>query len=160
MSKEIGKKSVNNIQNIGLENKTVNHNRKIVFIVLISLLFFFIFDACLAQENITITNIWYKKMPNFTRVTIKANHPIQEFESMYVDGPERIVIDVYDADYNITELVKNTLFLNMGSVKQVRCGQVEANKVRLVIDLFQQADYDMALDSTRHLLQINIYDYK
>ena len=160
MSKEIGKKSVNNIQNIGLENNAVNYNRKIVFIVLISLLFFFIFDACLAQENITITNIWYKKMPNFTRVTIKANRPIEEYEAMYVDAPERIVIDIYDADYNITELVKNTLFLNMGSVKQVRCGQIEPDKARFVIDLFQQADYDMALDSTRHLLQINIYDYK
>jgi type II secretory pathway component GspD/PulD (secretin) len=160
MSKEIGKKSVNNIQNIGLENNAVNYNRKIVFIVLISLLFFFLFDACLAQENITITNIWYKKMPNFTRVTIKANRPIEEYEAMYVDAPERIVIDVYDADYNITELVKNTLFLNMGSVKQVRCGQIEPDKARFVIDLFQQADYDMALDSTRHLLQINIYDYK
>jgi type II secretory pathway component GspD/PulD (secretin) len=160
MSKEIGKKSVNNIQNIGLENNAVNYNRKIVFIVLISLLFFFLFDACLAQENITITNIWYKKMPNFTRVTIKANRPIEEYEAMYVDAPERIVIDIYDADYNITELVKNTLFLNMGSVKQVRCGQIEPDKARFVIDLFQQADYDMALDSTRHLLQINIYDYK
>ncbi len=132
-----------------------------VLIVLISLLlFFFLFEVCLAQGNITITNIWYKKMPNFTRVTIKANHPIQEYESMYVGDPDRIVIDIHNADYNITELVKNTLFLNMGSVKQVRCGQIEADKVRFVIDLFQQVDYDMALDSTRKLLQINIYDYK
>ncbi|HBY57775.1 MAG TPA: hypothetical protein DEG96_07975 [Candidatus Atribacteria bacterium] len=132
-----------------------------VLIVLISLLlFFFLFEVCLAQGNITITNIWYKKMPNFTRVTIKANHPIQEYESMYVGDPDRIVIDIHNADYNITELVKNTLFLNMGSVKQVRCGQIEADKVRFVIDLFQQVDYDMALDASRKLLQINVYDYK
>jgi type II secretory pathway component GspD/PulD (secretin) len=132
-----------------------------VLIVLISLLlFFFIFEVCLAQGNVTITNIWYKKMPNFTRVTIKANRPIQEYESMYVGDPDRIVIDIHNADYNINELVKNTLFLNMGSVKQVRCGQIEADKVRFVIDLFQQVDYDMALDASRKLLQINVYDYK
>ncbi len=144
-----------------LENNIVGFNRKKVFIVLISLLlFFFLFDVGLAQRNITITNIWYKKMPNFTRVTIKANQPMQEFESMYVEDPDRVVIDIHNADYNITELVKNTLFLNMGSVKQVRCGQIESDQVRFVIDLFQQVDYDMALDSTRKLLQINIYDYK
>lgn len=144
-----------------LENSTADFSRKKVFIVLISLLlFFFLFDVCLAQVNITITNIWYKKMPNFTRVTIKANQPIQEFESMYVGDPDRVVIDINNADYNITGLVKNTLFLNMGSVKQVRCGQIESDKVRFVIDLFQQVDYDLALDSTKQLLQINVYDYK
>ena len=99
-------------------------------------------------------------MPNFTRITIKANNPIEEYDSMYVSDPDRIVIDVYDADYNITELVRNTLFLNMGSVKQVRCGQIEEGKSRFVVDLFQQVDYDLALDSTKRLLQINIYDYK
>ncbi len=164
MNKEMRKRLTGNnlykTNSYGLKNDSVNFNRKIVFIVLISLLFFFLFETCLAQENITITNIWYKKMPNFTRVTIKANRPIQEFESMYVGDPDRIVIDIYDADYNITELIKNTLFLNMGSVKQVRCGQIEADKSRFVIDLFQQADYDLALDSTKHLLQINVYDYK
>ena len=137
-------------------------NNPKVFIGLISflLLFFVLFDACLAQENITITNIWYKKMPNFTRVTIKANKPIEEYESMYAGDPDRIVIDIHNADYNIIELVKNTLFLNMGTVKQVRCGQIEADKTRFVIDLFQQVDYDMALDTSRQLLQVNVYDYK
>jgi type II secretory pathway component GspD/PulD (secretin) len=135
-------------------------NGKVQIVLISLLLFFFLFEVCLAQGNITITNIWYKKMPNFTRVTIKANHPIQEYESMYVGDPDRIVIDINNADYNITELVKNTLFLNMGSVKQVRCGQIEADKVRFVIDLFQQVDYDMALDASRKLLQINVYDYK
>ena len=164
MIEQMKKRTVDNVHNVPkfqyLKRRAAVFNKKMVFIVLISLLFFFLCETCLAQQNITITNIWYKKMPNFTRVTIKADRPIEEYEAMYVDDPERIVIDVYDADYNITELVKNTLFLNMGSVKQVRCGQIEPDKARFVIDLFQQADYDMALDSTRHLLQINIYDYK
>ncbi len=130
-----------------------------VLILLIFLLFFSLFDVCFSQGNITITNIWYKKVPNFTRVTIKANNPIENFESMYTSDPERIVIDIHHADYNIRELVKNILFLNMGSVKQVRCGQIEEDKVRFVIDLFKEVDYDLALDTTKQLLQINIYDY-
>ena len=144
-----------------LENDKDGFRRRKFIIVLISLfLFFFLFDVGVAQRNITITNIWYKKMSNFTRVTIKANQPIQEFESMYAEDPDRIILDIHNADYNITKLVKNTLFLNMGSVKQVRCGQIESDKVRFVIDLFQQVDHDMTLDSTRQLLQINVYDYK
>ena len=107
MNKEIRKKFVSNSQgktNFYYQRKSaVKFNRNIVFIVLISLLFFFLFETCLAQENITITNIWYKKMPNFTRVTIKANSPIEDYEAMYVDDPERIVIDVYDADYTVVD---------------------------------------------------------
>ena len=141
--------------------KTFNGLLKIqVLIFLILLIFFSVADICFAQNNITITNIWYRKVPNFTRVTIKADAPIQHYESTYIGDPERIVIDVSQADYNIKELVKNTLFLNMGSVKQVRCGQIEEDKVRFVIDLFQKVDYDMALDTTGQLLQINVYDYK
>ncbi len=161
MKKRLVTNERNRVEVFCLENNILDSGRKKVFLVLISLLlFFFLFDICLAQGNIIITNIWYRKMPNFTRVTIKANQPIQGYESMYVGDPDRIVIDIHNADYNITGLVKNTLFLNMGSVKQVRCGQIEQDKVRFVIDLFQQVDYDMALDSTRQLLQINVYDYK
>lgn len=140
--------------------RMVGFNRKIVIFVLISLLLFFLSEAVFAQGNINITNIWYKKMPDFTRITIKANQPIEEYEAVFVEDPDRIVIDIQNADYYITELVKNTLFLNMGTVKQVRCGQIEEDKARFVIDLFQRVDYDMALDNTRHLLQINVYDYK
>jgi type II secretory pathway component GspD/PulD (secretin) len=131
-----------------------------VLIFIISFLFFALLDVCLARDNITITNIWYKKVPNFTRVTIKANSPIQDYDSVYAEDPERIVIDIHQADYNIRELVKNTLFLNMGAVKQVRCGQIEEDKVRFVIDLFQEVDYVIALDTTGQLLQINVYDYQ
>lgn len=145
----------------GLTN-TLNGFIKIqVLIFLIFLLIFCLADTCSAQtqNNITVTNIWYRKVPNFTRVTIKADKPISNYETMYISDPERIVIDINQADYDIDELVKNTLFLNMGSVKQVRCGQLDVDKVRFVIDLFQKVDYDMALDSTGQLLQINVYDY-
>lgn len=145
----------------GLTN-TLNGFIKIqVLIFLIFLLIFCLADTCLAQtqNNITVTNIWYRKVPNFTRVTIKADKPISNYETMYISDPERIVIDINQADYDIDELVKNTLFLNMGSVKQVRCGQLDVDKVRFVIDLFQKVEYDMALDSTGQLLQINVYDY-
>ena len=154
------KQSRDEVDYINNSNNLFGFSKKKVFIILISLFLIpFLFDICLAQENITISNIWYKKMPNFTRVTIKANQPIEEFEAMYVGDPDRVVIDINHSDYNISELVKNVLFLNMGSVKQVRCGQIEPDKTRFVIDLFQEVDYDLALDSTKHLLQINIYDY-
>ena len=45
-----------------------------VLILLILFISLNIANTCLAQNNITITNIWYKKVPNFTRVTIKADN--------------------------------------------------------------------------------------
>lgn len=157
---EIIKNSKFGIKKYKLSGTTNGLLKMQVLILLISLLFLVLFDVCFALgNNITITNIWYRKVPNFTRVTIKANAPIQNYDATYIGDPERIVIDIHQADYDIKELVKNILFLNMGSVKQVRCGQFEEDKVRFVIDLFQRVDYDMALDTTGQLLQINVYDY-
>jgi len=59
-------------------------------------------------------------------------------------------------------LVKNILFLNMGSVKQVRCGQFESEPIpitRFVVDLFQKTDYEVKMSSDKRLLYIDVYDY-
>jgi type II secretory pathway component GspD/PulD (secretin) len=115
-----------------------------------------------SSQNIWFTNIWYKKLPNYTHLTIKASGAISEYEVSYLEAPERIVIDVKNANYSIDELVKNILFLNMGSVKQVRCGQFESEPIpitRFVIDLFQKSDYEVKLSSDSRLLYIDVYDY-
>jgi type II secretory pathway component GspD/PulD (secretin) len=115
-----------------------------------------------SSQNIWFTNIWYKKLPNYTHLTIKASGVISEYEVSYLEAPERIVIDVKNANYSIDELVKNILFLNMGSVKQVRCGQFESEPIpitRFVVDLFQKSDYEVKLSSDSRLLYIDVYDY-
>ena len=116
--------------------------------------------AVSAQESFQtpITNIWYKKVPDYTRIAIKSAYPITDFESMYLDDPARIVVDIHQADFQITELVKNTLKLYMGSVKRVRCGQFEEDSVRFVVDLFQKTNYDISLDPTGKLLILKVYD--
>ena len=132
----------------------------LLFILILFLMTSFIVNA--SSQNIYMTNIWYKKLPNYTHLTIKANGAISEYEVSYLEAPERIVIDVKNANYSIDELVKNILFLNMGSVKQVRCGQFESEPVpitRFVIDLFQAADYEVKLSSDSRLLYIDVYDY-
>jgi hypothetical protein len=109
-----------------------------------------------------IINIWYEKVPNYTHLTIKSSRAISDYNVFYLGNPERIVIDIHDAIYNIKELTRNILFLNMGSVKQVRCGQFESKPLpitRFVIDLFQKANYEVKLSSDKKLLYINIYDY-
>ncbi|MBU4350453.1 AMIN domain-containing protein, partial [bacterium] len=113
------------------------------FILTLFLLTSFLANA--SAQNISITNIWYKKLPNYTHLTIKASGAILEYEVSYLEEPERIIIDVKNALYNIDELSKNILFLNMGSVKQVRCGQFESEPIpitRFVIDLFQKTNYE------------------
>lgn len=130
------------------------------FILTLFLLTSFLANA--SSQNINITNIWYKKLPDHTHLTIKASEAILEYEVFYLDYPERIVIDVKNAFYSIDGLSKNILFLNMGSVKQVRCGQFESEPIpitRFVIDLFQKTNYEVKLSSDKRLLYIYIYDY-
>ena len=109
-----------------------------------------------------IINIWYEKVPNYTHLTIKSSRVISDYNIFYLENPERIVIDIHDATYNIKELTRNILFLNMGSVKQVRCGQFESEPLpitRFVIDLFQKANYEVKLSSDKKLLYVDVYDY-
>ena len=120
------------------------------------------FLASANSQNISMTNIWYKKLPNHTHLTIKASGEILEYEVSYLEEPERIVIDVKNAIYSIEELVKNILFLNMGSVKQIRCGQFENEPIpitRFIVNLFQEADYEVKLSSDKRLMYIDVYDY-
>jgi len=130
------------------------------FILILFLIISFVVNA--NSQCISFTNIWYKKMPNFTHLTIKASEDISEYEVSYMDNPERIIIDVKNAIYTIEELSKNILFLNMGEVKQVRCGQLEIEPVpivRFVVDLFQKADYEVTLSAENRLIYIDVYDY-
>lgn len=132
----------------------------LLFITILFLITSFVVNS--SSQNIWFTNIWYKKLPNYTHLTIKASGAISEYEVSYLEAPERIVIDVKNANYSIDGLVKNILFLNMGSVKQVRCGQFESEPIpitRFVVDLFQKSDYEVTLSSDSRLLYIDVYDY-
>ena len=132
----------------------------LLFIMILFLITSFVVNA--SSQNIWFTNIWYKKLPNYTHLTIKASGAISEYEVSYLEAPERIVIDVKNANYSIDELVRNILFLNMGSVKQVRCGQFENEPIsitRFVVDLFQKSDYEVKLSPDSRLLYIDVYDY-
>ena len=138
-------------------------NRKItllLFITVLLLITSFVVNA--SAQNIWFTNIWYKKLPNYTHLTIKASGEILDYEVSYLEAPERIIVDIKNASYSIDELSKNILFLNMGSVKQVRCGQFESEPVpitRFIVDLFQKSDYEVTLSSDSRLIYIDVYDY-
>ena len=109
-----------------------------------------------------ITNIWYEKVPNYIHLTIKSSGAISDYNVFYLENPERIVIDIHNTIYSIKELIRNILLLNMGSVKQVRCGQFESEPIpitRFVIDLFQKANYEVKLSNDKRLLYVNVYDY-
>jgi type II secretory pathway component GspD/PulD (secretin) len=131
------------------------------FILILFLITSFLTSGASAQD-IYMTNIWYKKLPNYTHLTVKATGEISEYEVSYLEEPDRIVIDVKNAIYSIDDLSKNILFLNMGSAKQVRCGQLENIPIpitRFIVDLFQQVDYEVKLSADKRLLYIDVYDY-
>ena len=134
----------------------------LLFIILILFLITSFLASGASAQDIYMTNIWYKKLPNYTHLTVKATGEISEYEVSYLEDPDRIVIDVKNAIYSIDDLSKNILFLNMGSAKQVRCGQLENIPIpisRFVVDLFQRADYEVKLSADKRLLYIDVYDY-
>lgn len=144
--------------------KQGKQSRKIslLFIILILFLITSFLTSGASAQDIYMTNIWYKKLPNYTHLTVKASGEISEYEVSYLEEPDRIVIDVKNAIYSIDDLSKNILFLNMGSTKQVRCGQLENIPIpitRFVVDLFQKADYEVKLSADKRLLYIDVYDY-
>ena len=94
-----------------------NRSKPILLLFILTTLLLTSFLVNASAQDISITNIWYKKMPNYTHLTVKANGVISEYEVFYLEAPERIVIDVKNANYSIDELSKNILFLNMCSVK-------------------------------------------
>jgi len=105
-------------------------------------------------------------MPNYTHLTIKATGPISEYEAFYLeeeDNPKKIVIDIKNAIFEIEGFPKNILTLNMGSVRRVRFGQFESEPIqitRVVIDLYQETNYEVKLSSDKRLLlYIDVYDY-
>lgn len=133
------------------------------FILTLFLLTSFLVNA--SSQNISITNVWYKKMPNYTHLTIKATGPISEYEAFYLEeegNPKKIVVDIKNAIFNIKGFQKNTLILNMGSVRRLRFGQFKSGSIpitRIVIDLFQETNYEVKLSSDKRLLYIDVYDY-
>jgi len=135
----------------------------LIFILILFLITSFVLSAVAANStDITMTNIWYKKLPNYTHLTIKASGEILDYEVSYLEAPERIIIDVKNANYSIDELVKDILFLNMGSVKRVMCRQFESEPIpitRFVVDLFQKSDYEVKLSSDSRLIYVDVYDY-
>ena len=143
------------------QGKQSRKTNLLFFIFILFLITSFLTSAASAQD-IYMTNIWYKKLPNYTHLTVKATGEISEYEVSYLEEPDRIVIDVKNAIYSIYDLSKNILFLNMGSTKQVRCGQFENIPIpitRFVVDLFQRADYEVKLSADKRLLYIDVYDY-
>ena len=114
------------------------------------------------SSDVTFTNIWYEKVPNYTHLTVKASGTISGYEVFYLKNPERIVIDINNTTFNIPELTKSILLLNMGAVKKVRFGQFEKVPIpitRIVIDLLQKANYEIKTSSDNRLLYIDVYDY-
>ena len=134
----------------------------LLFFIFILFLITSFLPSSASARDIYMTNIWYKKLPNLTHLTIKSSGEISEYEVSYLEEPDRIVIDFKNAIYSIDDLSKNILFLNMGSIKQVRCGQLENIPIpitRFVVDLFQRADYEVKLSADKRLLYIDVYDY-
>ena len=151
------KKQFQKVSFFSLSSRKVNI---LFFVLIVFLISSFVVSA--NSPDIWFTNIWYKKLPNYTHITIKASGAIPEYEVMYLEKPDRIVIDIKNAYYGIEELTKNILFLNMGSVKQVRCAQFKREPIpitRFVVDLFQKADYEVKLSPDSRLIYIEVYDY-
>ena len=137
-------------------------------IFVIFLLLMFSFAANADSSDINMINIWYEKVPDYTHLTIRSDGAISDFTTSYLEDPERIVIEINNATfninmiYNIEKLNRNITLLNKSSVKKVECNQIEdktTDIVEIIINLYKKVNYEIYLSDDKTLLYIDIYDY-
>ncbi len=137
-------------------------------ILIVVLLLMFSFVANTYSSEINVTNIGYEKVPNYTHLTIGADGAISDFTTSYLEDPDKIVIEINNAAfninmiYNIEKLNRDIALSNRSSVKKVECVQNEdkaSDIVKIIISLSKKVNYEIYLSDDKTLLYVDINDY-
>ncbi|HEY1262180.1 MAG TPA: AMIN domain-containing protein, partial [Terriglobales bacterium] len=113
-------------------------------------------DAATTKRNepTRVTGIRYWSSPDYTRIAIDLDQDVK-FESQRIDNPDRIYFDLIGAKLASTLVGKN-YDVNDGFLKQIRIGQFQADRTRVVLDVDNLSDYDSFLLSDPPRLVIDV----
>ncbi len=86
-----------------------------------------------AAPSILAVRVW--PAADYTRVTLECEQPIR-FSHMQVKGPERLVVDLEDVEFNsVLAGLPNKILDSDPNIKLIRAGRNKPGVVRLVIEL-------------------------
>lgn len=112
-----------------------------------------------ANNNVTAARVWPAQ--DYTRITLEADKPFS-YKMTLLKNPERIVVDVENADVNAT--LKSLSEKILGSdpyIQQLRVARFKPNVVRIVVDLKAEVKPTMftlpPAGSYKHRLVLDIY---
>ena len=112
-------------------------------------------SAAKTQEPTRVTGIRYWSAPEYTRIAIDLDQDVK-FESQRIENPDRVYFDLMGAKLAATLLNKN-YDVNDGFLKQIRLGQFQSDRTRIVLDVDSISDYDTFLLSNPSRLVIDIH---
>jgi N-acetylmuramoyl-L-alanine amidase len=111
--------------------------------------------ACASGTN-RLTDIRHWSAPTYTRIVLDL-HQEAEFKSFTLTNPARIVVDVLGV---VPQVPRDLLVINDKIVKQVRAAGSGRDRVRIVLDLDQQAEHTIfslgAIDAKQPRLVIDV----
>ncbi len=109
-----------------------------------------------ASDANSLTAIRHWSAPTYTRIVLDLKHEAA-FKSFTLTNPARIVVDVIEV---APKVPRELLVINDKIVKQVRAAGSGRNRVRIVIDLDQQAEHTIfslgAIDAKPPRLVIDV----
>ena len=94
-------------------------------------------------EPVRVTGIRYWSAPEYTRIAIDLEQDVK-FASQRIESPDRIYFDLKNTKLAST-LVGKSFDVNDGFLKQIRVGQFQADRTRVVLEVDSLSEYNTFL---------------
>ena len=107
-----------------------------------------------SSGEIDVKDIRYWSSFDYTRVVIDLSGTI-EFSKHRISNPERLYFDLMNT--TIAREIKTNLPVGDGILKRIRAGQYKPDKVRIVLDLEEIADFNVFVLNDPIRLVIDVY---
>ena len=115
-------------------------------------------DSAQEDDNtdpVRVTGIRYWSAPEYTRIAIDLEQDVK-FDSQRIESPDRIYFDLKNTKLAST-LVGKSFDVNDGFLKQIRVGQFQADRTRVVLEVDSLSEYNTFLLSNPSRLIIDIH---
>jgi len=111
-----------------------------------------------SDEPARVTGIRYWSSPDYTRIAIDLESDVK-YQSQRIENPDRVYFDLVGTKLAST-LVGKSFDVNDGFLKQIRVGQFQSDRTRIVLEVDSLSEYDAFLLSNPTRLVIDVHGKK
>jgi N-acetylmuramoyl-L-alanine amidase len=108
-----------------------------------------------STEPVRVTGIRYWSAPEYTRIAIDLEQDVK-FDSQRIEGPDRIYFDLKGTKLAST-LVGKSFDVNDGFLKQIRVGQFQSDRTRIVLEVDSISEFSTFMLSNPTRLIIDVH---